>query len=390
MPHITPRPRKNDRPDRPTRWLVTWDLRPGPGGKRRRVTETVRGTKTVAIERRDERQAEITAAGKGYTQPSKQTVAEYMESWLRTYVDANLRPKSVSSYHSLARIHIVPQLGDVPLADLNTPLLQGWVTDLRQPNEKGKKLFPRSIALAHTVLHGALEEAVRVGLLPTNPADRVRLPKPNPKIVEALTLEQVHAIDQIGEGHRLGPLFSFLWQSGLRISEAIGLRWEDVNLERGSVSVKRQIMEVGGHLVEGPPKSRAGRREIALPEQATSLLREHLLRQRQEREAGRSDWNPTGLVFPSVAGTPLGYHNVRRVWVKVLIQAEIRPCGLHALRHPCGALMLWAGVDLRTLSQYLGHEDVAFTVRVYAHVLEQTKTLAAEKFTTLLAKGLEL
>ncbi|MHB1842185.1 MAG: tyrosine-type recombinase/integrase [Sulfobacillus sp.] len=389
MPSITPRPRKNDRPERPTRWLVTWDL-PATGGKRRRVTETVRGTKKVAAKRMGERQAEIDAAGKGYTQPSKQTVAEYMESWLRTYVDVTLRPKSVNSYHSLARLHILPYLGQVPLADLNTPLLQRWVTDLGQPNKKGKKLSPRSIALPHTVLHVALEEAVRLGLLPTNPADRVRLPKPNPKIVEALTLEQVHAIDQVGQGHRLGPLFSFLWQSGLRISEAIGLRWEDLDLKRGSVSVKRQIQEVDGQLVEGPPKSRAGRREIALPEQAASLLREHLLRQRQERAAGGPDWNPTGLVFPSLAGTPLGYHNVRRVWEKILMQAEIPPCGLHTLRHTCGALLLWAGVDLRTLSQYLGHDDVAFTARVYAHVLEQTKTLAAAQLTTLLETGLRL
>ncbi len=118
MPTITRRPRRSDRPDRPTRWKVEWDL-PLKGSKRKRVAETVRGTKRDAIQRVEEREAEIGAGGKGYAQPSKQTLAEYMEGWLRTHVDTNLRPSTADSYRHIVRLHIVPGLGPTPHTKLS-------------------------------------------------------------------------------------------------------------------------------------------------------------------------------------------------------------------------------------------------------------------------------
>ncbi len=383
MPHLTPRPRKSDRPDRPTRWLVTWDLPASPNGERRRVTETVRGTKRDAIQRMEEREAEIRAGGKGYAQPSKQTLTEYMGSWLRTHVDTNLRPSTADSYHQIVDLHIVPGLGGTPLADLTAHQIQTWLTNLLLPQASGRTLSPRRVAYIRQVLHAALADAVRLGLLPANPVDRVRPPKQNPKQVQSFTREQAQAIDEAGADGALGVLFSFLWRTGLRIGEAMGLRWSDINLEDGSLSVHRTVARIGGRVIEGPPKTKAGRRDIALPPQVVEMLRLHKEAQELERQAQDPDWNPLGLVFPSVTGTWLAYGTVRWDWMKLLRRAGLPAYGLHALRHTCASLMLQAGVGIAEIAAHLG-DDPAIVSRVYAHILEQTKRQAADRFAQFL------
>ncbi|MHB1505331.1 MAG: tyrosine-type recombinase/integrase [Sulfobacillus sp.] len=383
MPHITPRPRKNDRPDRPTRWKVEWDMPPGPGGKRRRVAETVRGTKRDAKRHMEEREVEITSAGRRYTKPSKQTVAEYMDHWLRTHVDTSLRPSTAKSYRDITRCHVLPHLGQVPLTDLTTQQLQAWLAGLAQPKAKGRVLSPRRVAYIRAVLHSALAEAVRSEIMSVDPLDRTRPPKQAPKRVESFTFEQALAIDEAGRDLPLGILFSFLWRSALRIGEAIGLRWSDLDLEAGTLSVQRAVTEVGGRPVEGPPKTALGLRTISLVPQTVEMLRHHQQAQEVERQVNGPDWNPLGLVFPSVAGTHLLYHNVRRAWMNLLTAADLPSYGMHALRHTCASLMLQAGVGLAEIAAHLG-DDPAVVGRVYAHVLEQTKRQAADRFARFL------
>lgn len=384
MPSIVPRPRKGDRPDRPTTWRLTWHLSLGPDGQRRRVTETFHGTKTAAEARWLARQAEIKAGGKGYSPPSRQTLADYLDRWLRTYGHVSLRPKTAYSYQQLVRLHILPHLGHVPLADLTAQQLQEWLAHLTQPKESGRTLSPRSVAYARAVLRSALAEAVRLGLLAANPLDRVRPPKQDPKQVQSFTFEQAQAIDQAGQDMRLGSLFSFLWREGLRIGEATGLRWDDLDLDGGSLSVRRTVSEIGAKKLEGPPKTKAGRREIALAPQTVELLRRHRQAQEIERLANGPGWNPQGLVFPSATGTYLHYHNVRRSWRLLLARQGLPAYGIHALRHTCASLMLQAGVGLAEIAAHLGDENPAFVAKIYAHVLQATKRQAADRYNRLL------
>lgn len=380
MPTVLPRPLKNDRPGRPTAWRLFWYLPAGPDGKRRRISETVRGTKTAAESRWRERQTEIERAGKGYVAPARQPLGDYMEHWLQTHGETNLRPKTTHSYRQVAQLHILPHLGRVPLADLTPHRLQSWVDHLAQPRDGGRTLSPRTCTYARAILHSALAESVRLGLLPVNPVDRVRPPKQDPKQVNSFTREQAKDIDQAGRDMRLGILFSVLWRTGLRIGEAIGLCWSDLDLDSGTLSVHRTISEIGGRMIEGPPKTKAGRRDIALSSQAAELLRQHRQAQDVERLVNGPGWNPTGLVFPSAAGTYLQYRNVRRAWAALLATAHLPAHGLHALRHTCASLMLQAGVGLAEIAAHLGDENTAFVARTYAHVLQATKRQAADRF----------
>ncbi|MHB1954184.1 MAG: tyrosine-type recombinase/integrase [Sulfobacillus sp.] len=382
--NIQPRPRDGDRPDRPSSWRLSWYLPPGPNGKRQRATETFHGTKTAAEARWRERQTEIERAEKGYIAPARQSLGDYLEHWL-IEANARIRPGTSYSYERQVHLHISPHLGQVPLADLTAQRLQAWIAGLSQPKENGRTLSPRSVAYVRSVLGVALGEAVRLGLLPTNPVTRVRPPKQDPKQVKSFTYEQAQDIDEAGRDMRLSVLFSVLWRTGLRIGEAIGLRWSDLDLDSGTLSVHRTLSEIGGKLVEGPPKTKAGRRDIALERQVVDLLRQHRQAQGVERLVSGPDWNPTGLVFPSEAGTPLFRRNVRRSWTMLLARAGLPAYGLHAMRHTCASLMLQAGVGLAEIAAHLGDENTAFVAKTYAHVLQATKRQAADRFGRFLA-----
>lgn len=391
MPTIIPRPRKGDRPDRPSTFQLVWYLPLKPGEKKhQRVTETFHGTKTAAEVRCRERQAEIDAQGKAYTPPSKQILAEYLDEWLRDHVRVNLRATTIANYEHQVRFHILPSLGHLKLADITAPTLKAWVAGLATPKAYGGSgLSPRSVAIARTVLREALAEAVRIGMIPANPLDRVRPPRQQPKRVDSFTVEQIRALTRTAGKHRLANLFTVLWQTGLRIGEALALRWADLDLDGASLTIHRNLVEVHGHMLLQRPKTIAGEREISLTSQTVAVFRHQQEAQAVERMVHGAGWNPDGLVFPSEAGTPLMRRNVSRAWAIVRDKAGLPPYGLHALRHTSASLQLLAGVGLREIAANLGHESPAFTARIYAHVLEQTKRQATERLERLLDADFE-
>jgi integrase len=263
--------------------------------------------------------------------------------------------------------------------DLTPQRLQAWLAMLaRTPARGGGTLSPRTIGFAMAVLRAAIADAVRLGTLADSPFKRVRGPHPKPKVVAAFSLAQVRRLDQVAASHRLGLLFAFLWQTGLRIGEALALRWSDLDLPGGSLQVRRSVAEVSGRLVEGAPKTAAGLREIALAGQTVTLLQNQAGRLRDE------GLGTQGLVFPSRRGTTLSRRNVTRTWLRLRHDAGLPPYGLHALRHTNASLQLQAGVGLREIAAHLGHENPALTARVYAHVLVDTRRKAAFRLTRLL------
>lgn len=311
------------------------------------------------------------------SEPVTESLAQYMEAWLRSHVAMNLRPTTADSYHRLTRLYILPHLGDLPLGALTPQLLQSWVADLSlTPSSTGRRLSVRTVTYVMAILRAALGDAVRLGLVERNPFDRVRAPRPRPRVVQSFTLEQVRRLDVAASEHRLGALFTFLWQTGLRIGEALALYWEDVDLDGGSLRVRRSVAEVSGKLILGAPKTSAGMREIALAPQTVGLLSRH--------RAVQSDAGLSFLVFPSRAGTMLSRRNVTRAWSVLRRRAGLPEYGLHALRHTNASLQLQAGVGLREIAAHLGHESPALTAKVYAHVLEDTKRQAARRLGHLL------
>lgn len=352
-------------------WSLRWEIRDPATGHRRYVYETFKGAERAAKRQWVKREAEIRAAGPGYVKPSRTELAEYLTDWLRRETD--LRPTARDNYDNLCRLYIKPYLGAVPLADLTPAMLQDWLAELRG------KVGPRTVALARTVLSHALKDAVRLGQLRDNPVDRTEGPRQDPKRRGAFTVGQAERL--LAEAYRttrLGPLLEFLWLTGLRPGEALGLLWNDVDLVAGTIHVHRSRVRVGGQMIEqNATKTEAGLRDLALPARAVEALRRQQLLQGQERLTV-TRWTDTGLVFTTGKGTGLLESNVGRAERKLRRRLDLPDYPLYALRHTAASMQIAAGVPIEVLAKRLGHRHISMTVDVYGHLLPQANRQAAQ------------
>jgi integrase len=226
--------------------------------------------------------------------------------------------------------------------------------------------------------------AVRWGYLPRNPADTDAVDKPKAprhEIRPPEPAELARLIDTAQEaGDRLAPVWMLAAYSGARQGELLGLPWSDVDLDRGTLTIRRSLLRVTGTVPQfGEPKSDTSRRTISLPAVAVAALRAHKARQARERLAA-AEWADYGLVFCSQVGTPLMWRNVIRDFKKALKRAGLpETIRFHDLRHAHATLMLRAGVPLKVASGRLGHSSIGVTADLYQHVASDMDVDAAER-----------
>jgi integrase len=186
------------------------------------------------------------------------------------------------------------------------------------------------------------------------------------------------------EGHRLYALFHLVALRGLRRGEAAGLRWSDLDLDAGTLTVTGQLQQLGGRLFAGPPKSDAGRRVVALDNTTIAALCAHRVRQQAERSATGSRWADTGYVFTTGTGKPLGPDRLTRLFRRLVAGSGLPPVTLHGLRHGAATLALAAGTDLKIVQDQLGHSTITLTADTYTSVLPETARAAADSTAELL------
>jgi integrase len=274
----------------------------------------------------------------------------------------------------------VPAFGKVRLERLTPQLVQRWLTQHKE--EHGPR---RRITLAHATLRSAIAEAQRLQLVSINAATLVKVPQPARRAIAPLNLEQARAFRAVADTHRLGALFSVALACGLRLGEATGLRWQDLNLETGEVRVRQQLQRVGKELLLQPLKTAKSRRTLALPGVCLEALRTHRTRQLAERLKAGADWQDTGLVFTTYAprgtghtvGAPLHPRNVLRVLHNLLEVAKLPRVRFHDLRHSAASLLIAAGVELVEVGLLLGHSELRVTADLYSHLQKQTAAKAA-------------
>lgn len=307
----------------------------------------------------------------------------------------DLRARTLRSYRDTVRLHIAPTLGPVRLTKLTPQHVQKWLNGLRgaaaasrpkvgRPAPAG--LSSRTVAYARTVLRIALGQAMRWGLVQRNAAALVSPPRVERKEVEPFTVDEARSFIKAVEGHRLEALYTVALALGLRQGEALGLRWEDVDLDAGTLSVRFQIQRVKGEglqLVE--LKTTSSRRSIELPETVVKALRCHRVRQLEERLAAGADWRDKGLVFTTGIGTPLDSRNVLGAFKKLLTGAKLRAQRFHDLRHGAATLLLAQGVSARAIMDFLGHSQIGITYNLYSHMIPELRRDAARKMDTILA-----
>ena len=211
--------------------------------------------------------------------------------------------------------------------------------------------------------------------------ERVRKRFAEGRLAPALTRRLRHRRQPDGRGGRRLMVLAL----GLRQGEALGLRWTDVDLERGTLRVQKQLQRIDGKLQLTEPKTERSRRTIALPGFALDALRGHRVRQLEERLVAGEQWQDHGLVFPSTNGTPLDPRNMVRQVHELLDRAGLPRKRFHDLRHTCATLLLVQGADLRVVMDVLGHSQISLTANTYQHVVESLKRDAADRMQALFA-----
>jgi integrase len=252
----------------------------------------------------------------------------------------------------------------------------------------------RRITLAHAALRSALSEAQRLQLIAVNPATLVRVPKVQRRRIAPLTMEQATSLLKAAEAHPLGALFSVALACGLRIGEATGLKWTDVNLDTGEVRVRQQLQRVKKALVLQDLKTTKSRRTLMLPAKCLTLLVAHRKRQLEARLKAGADWVDSGLVFTTTRrgsggrlGGPVDARNVLRVLYRLCAASEppIPRMRFHDLRHSAASLLIASGVELVEVSMLLGHSELRVTADLYSHLQLQTAARAAQTMNAVFA-----
>lgn len=295
----------------------------------------------------------------------KVTLEQFLSKWLEM-TTPSIRPKTIEQYEGMIRLHINPTLGKVRLAALRADHLQSLYGERLTSG-----LSARTVQIIHMVLHHALKDAVRWGRLPRNVADATTPPKPKRREMAVWTQEQARLFLDGVRGDRYDALYVLALSCGLRAGELLGLKWEDVDLDRGRIQVQRTIQRVGkgNGLTEGEPKTARGRRQIVLPESAREALRRWKVRQLEDQMLHRTRWQQTGYVFTSTVGTATEPRRLKTDFAAHVKRLGLPPLNFHGLRHTCATTLLSRGVHPRVVQELLGHSSISLTLDTYSHVL---------------------
>lgn len=307
------------------------------------------------------------------------TVSQYLSRWLETSVKPSVRPSTYQSYEMHVRVHLSPALGRTRLSHLTPHHVQDMMNRLL---ETGRS--PMTVLHIRATLRKALGQAVKWGMIQRNVATLVDPPKASRYHVEALSPEDAGKILAAVKGHRLEALFTVALAVGLRQGEALGVRWEDLDLENAQLRVQQALQRVNGTLQLVEPKSARSRRTIPLPGVAVASLRGHRALQHRERLAAGDSWTDSGLVFTTESGSPLDGPTVTRVLQRLLQAACLPRHRFHDLRHDCATLLLAQGVSMRVVMETLGHSQISLTANTYSHVVPALQRDAADKMNQVL------
>lgn len=311
----------------------------------------------------------------------KITVGEYLDGWLKDSVKGAVKETTYANYACVTRVHISPALGSVKLKSLTPAHVRGFYGEKARTH-----LSAATVRKMHVVLRKALAQAESDGLIPRNAADGVKTPRVSApgEEIQPLTSEKSAAFLEAACGERLEALYLVAIHCGLREGELLALRWDDVDLEaaKPALLVRRTITcgEDGrGWVVGATTKSGKGRR-VRLTQQATTALRDHRKRQLEERMRLAGVWRDQGLVFPNETGGLFNPSNLRnRSFKRIKAHSGIREdLRFHDLRHTCATLLLSRNVNVKVVSEMLGHASITITLNTYSHVLPDMQDTAAD------------
>lgn len=321
-----------------------------------------------------------------YVPPQKMTVGEWLDDWWKIYCLPFKKISTCTGYESTITWHLKPYIGNKQLQSIRPEHVQSIINALVA---EGKA--PSTVRKAYAILHMACEQAIVNEILVRNPAKRIILPKMEQEEIRFFTLDEQRRFINALPDNTSGRALYFILGTGLRLAELSGLRWSDVQENQFSISQtirrNRNFDENDPRrtsLQTSTPKTKAGRRTIPLTPKLKEILATQRRQQLQSRLKAGAKWNDLNLVFTTEIGTPYEGRNMTRTLHRILKEVGIERLGVHALRHTFATRAMESGMDVRTLSEILGHANITLTLQLYAHSTSETKRNAMKQMEVFL------
>jgi len=353
-------------------WAIVLDQHDPVTGKRRRRWHSFAGTKREAQVRCAELVAELQSGTS--IDPSKITVVEFLDQFDRDWVATHVSPHSRERYR-FALDHVRRHLGGRLLQKLRPADLAAFYAALARTG-----LAPRTIKLVHSVLHRALGQAKTWGIIRDNPAELAKPAKAPDRETSMLQPDQAAVLLERLRGKPLYLIASLALGTGMRRNEMLGLRWGDVDLDAGRLTIERALEQTVAHGIRTKgPKTKHGRRTISLPAHLVAELRQHWREQQEQRlAAGLGKAPDSAPVFATIDGGHLSPNAITKAWPVAMAAIGMPAITLHSLRHTHASMLIASGLDILTISRRLGHSSPTITLSVYGHLIHGGDDRAAQ------------
>ena len=365
---------------------VYWEARVTTGrdpGSGRQIQRSFTGKTQKEV--REKMQAAAVEINQGtYTAPQRLTVGQWLDIWQRDYL-GDVKISTADVYRANIKNHIRPGLGAVRLVDLHPHTIQGFVNGL-------VGLSPASVRLAYGILRHALEKAVELDYIPRNPANKCILPKVEQEEPRPLNDDQVAALLDAVKGGNMEHLVTVALFTGLRLSELLGLTWDAIDFDSGTISINKQLTRQE-HRAVGlfqSPKSGKSRTLHPAPAVFAALKRQRRRQAEMRLKAGAAWSNPPGLVFTVKDGGPVNQWKAEKGFRDAAAVAGLSGFHFHTLHHTYAVNAIRAGDDIKTVQGNLGHATAAFTLDRYGHLTERMKQDSAARMENFIKDVLNL
>ncbi len=371
-----------------------WEARATVGrdpGTGRQIQRSITGQTQAEVARK--LTAMTSALNEGvYKAPSKLTVGEWLDIWATEYLN-DVKPRTVDSYNGTIARTIKPALGAVKLEALNAPTIQRFYNSLSAERADGKPpLSPKTVKNVHGILHHALQQAVMVGYIRFNPSDACSLPRIEKKELRPLDEAETRRFLEAIKGHRFEDLYTVTLFTGMRQGEVLGLCWDRVDFQKGTLLIDRQLQHPRqGNRQYGLVSTKNGKGRTVTPAPwVMALLKRHRAAQTQQRLRAGDLWEGSNFVFTDEIGRHLTPAMVYEAFKDIVTSIGRPDARFHDLRHSYAVAAIRAGDDIKTVQGNLGHATAAFTLDVYGHVTDQMKQDSAQRMEKYIAGVLGL
>ena len=307
--------------------------------------------------------------------PRDITLEEWLSEWMESIVSLSRAETTIYAYNQMIRNHIVPAIGKIQLQKITPMILQRYYAELM----KTKKLSSNTVKKHHNLLHLALKTAQKQGVLQTNPADMVEVPKTVTPEIGYYDMEQLQQLFSLSEGNRLEVVIKLGGILGMRREEIMGLKWEAIDFEKRIISISEVRTSAGSEIVVKEPKTGSSYRTLYMPDEIVKILRnEYDAQQKNKRFFGNS-YNDSGYVVVAKDGRPIRPNYISELFKKFISDNNLPPITLHGLRHSFASVANAKGVTLYDIGKVLGHSTPSTTGKIYTHLFDKNHQELLEK-----------